>query len=130
MANIERKPDDVVVDRASPLTTASLLAKTWTERRIFSRGKFREETPTETGAKEWRVVDKDEIRAEVYRFLDSAVIDTGNGMVEPFRPMKRDVDQVMDALKAQLWATEEQMVNENGGGGCASPSLRAGPTAG
>lgn len=98
--NIERKPDHVLVLRSAPLDTAVALSKVWPERRFFAGGKFREETPTETGTKEWCVIDKDEIRAEIYGFLNTAFIDVGNGMVEPFNPMKRDVDQVMDALKA------------------------------
>jgi hypothetical protein len=58
---------------------------------------------------EWRVVEKDEIRADIYIFLNLAFSDIGNGMVEPFNPMKRDVDQVFDALKAFLFDSDGVM---------------------
>jgi putative DNA primase/helicase len=47
------------------------------------------------------VADDKEIRAQIYEFLDAAFV-SKDGQPVPFRPNTRTVNDVLDALKAQI----------------------------
>lgn len=114
MSNVTQlnlKSDRLLLDRATPWKTAAEVSRSaWSNRWCFKAGKWWVEIPDEgtaergpNGRLEWKEIERDEVRQAIYQMLASADADEGNGIRVPFNPMKRDVDQVYDALKALMF---------------------------
>lgn len=89
--------DKTILNPKAPLPTAKKFVQQCYPNGIFCNGSF---LTCENGA--YREVEEAKIEADIYNFLDKAFVKTADGMIVPYNPTKSKVQNVLDALKANI----------------------------